>query len=608
MVFVLGGEVPGGQADVAVVQRELRLRDAFYRRADGPRAPGFADDDESPAAGEAVDDARAGGATPASRASKQAGTLAERQRLQAARAVRRAALEERRRQDAADAERELEYWPARVQKGARASLQLRKTGAARAPPPRAGEHPRSLLAEGERVHGPSKGLPIWNAGTLTYEPYAMLSADLAERPNFHLHETRARGGQPFRVNYPLPTRRSRPSGITHELVEAHAAAAAAAAAELRPAAAGASDGGGDARSGRAPLGRWADARRGGGGAPASPRSSVGVPTTLAGADAPAAYLCGRVAYSSNRREMDARIARPAAAAAALRARPPVAGAIAPRASPPDTAFRRAKDFGDVPLSLAAGAGAGPPVRWIVEPREVDRRLALAERERREGRNAGAAVDVPRYSCEQLLVLCCEGVRELEPTYHLLALHGASSLIEHLSKPPDPLAILPLVPQLVAPLRTALSTRQPMVVAAALKLLQQLACCGPRAAKALLPGLPSLLPLVALWVGADLRGAPGAAGGGTAGAAKAGEIEWAQHRRANLGALTDELLEMLARECGPDGARAVRSFVPTWSTAAPDGAARVPLAGGGIAGFAQRGFGAPARGRAASARAVRDLRP
>jgi hypothetical protein len=194
------------------------------------------------------------------------------------------------------------------------------------------------------------------------------------------------------------------------------------------------------------------------------------------------------------------------------------------------------------------------------------------------------------------VLCCEGVRELEPAYHLLAVQGATDLIQHLSSPPDPFALLPVLPQLVGPLKVALSTRQPIVVAASLKLLQQLASRGPRAARALLPGLPSLLPLVALWVGADLRVAPGA--GGARGSAKDGETEWSQARRINLGTLTEELLETVADACGPEGARVIRSYVPTFSTAAHGGVARVPSGRGGVAGFAQRGFDAPGRGRKA----------
>jgi hypothetical protein len=273
----------------------------------------------------------------------------------------------------------------------------------------------------------------------------------------------------------------------------------------------------------------------------------------------------------------------------------VAGALAPRASPADTAFRRAKDFGDVPLSLVAG-GNGPPVQWILAPREIDRRLALAAAASRSNKPLAAAVSVPRYTCEQLLVLCCEGLRELELAYHLLAVHGATELVEHLSSAPDPHALLPVVPQLVAPLKTALSTRQPLVVSAALKLLQQIASTSPRAAAALLPGLPSLLPLVALWVGATATSV-----------ARDGEMEWAQHRRVNLGVLAEELLEIVARACGPEGARLVRSFVPTFSTAASAGAARVQTVAGGVAGFSQRGFDAPGRGQKAAVPATATLR-
>lgn len=633
-------ERAGQPLNTASLQRELHIRDRVQRRAIASKRPAATNvaDDTAPTsraahltkpsiAAEATEVVAAAGGGHESVYKEQL-SQRERQRMahaeaarerelarkaeaeaaRVARAVREAVRSERERQSAAEAEAAREYWPVRVRE------QKRRGGAARA-----GAHPPSLLVETERVHGPSKGLPIWNAGTLSYEPYGLASAALEERPNFNVQERRARGEQPFRVNYPMPPRgrpapapAARRAGLTAETLreateqEPQQPEQRAAPGEQPAAAVAASA-----------VTRPAVGAPGGAGGPPSPQS-VGPPSILDPADAPPAYLAGRMAYSTNRRAQSARAARPAAPAVALRARPPVAGAIAPRASPPDTAFRRAKDGGDVPLQLVQAA-RGTPVVWTRTPAEIDRRhaLALAWDEyaadeagafgRKDGGRPpppGARAPPPRYTCAQLLVLCCGGVRELEPTYQLLAAHGASELIAHLSGPPSPLGILPVVPHLVPPLKEALSTRQPAVVAIVLRLLQQLVCCHARAGRALLPGLPSLLPLIALFVGSDLRAGEGGALPARRGAAREGEMEWAQGRRVNLGVLANELLEMVASRCEPDGARLVRSYVPTWGTAADGGRAHVRNKRGGVAGFAQRGFDAPGRG----ARTARTARP
>lgn len=271
-------------------------------------------------------------------------------------------LAEAAKQTQAERERALGYWYYGARFGVGPNGTPTRVFGSDAP----GAHPRSLLQESEAVHGSSKGLPVYNAGKVTFEPYARAAADLRERPNVADH--RSRSTQGFQVNYPLPWK--------HRQRSRHPLTAAVV---------------------------------GEGGEPDVTVDTLASTISEAGsaeAVGPTpAYLSPRLAYSTNH----ATCARPAAAPAALQARPPPAGARLPRPSPPTSAFRKAQQQREVPLVFRSEPG-GSPVAWLWTPEVLD-----------EAAEAGT----PRckYSCETILVLCCEGTRELETHVHAMAVYG-----------------------------------------------------------------------------------------------------------------------------------------------------------------------------------------
>jgi hypothetical protein len=88
------------------------------------------------------------------------------------------------------------------------------------------------------------------------------------------------------------------------------------------------------------------------------------------------------------------------------------------------------------------------------------------------------------------------INNKQEPFRFLAVKG----VEDLLAAAGAARVLPVVPQLVVPLKTALATRDPDVVRIALQLLQKLAACGGRVGEALVPYYRQLLPIMAAYVG------------------------------------------------------------------------------------------------------------
>lgn len=60
-------------------------------------------------------------------------------------------------------------------------------------------------------------------------------------------------------------------------------------------------------------------------------------------------------------------------------------------------------------------------------------------------------------------------------------------------------ILPVIPQLIIPIKTALNTRDPAVIAVCLQLLQKLVLSGELVGQALVPYYRQILPIFNLYI-------------------------------------------------------------------------------------------------------------
>merc|ERR1719198_1969707 len=110
-----------------------------------------------------------------------------------------------------------------------------------------------------------------------------------------------------------------------------------------------------------------------------------------------------------------------------------------RANPPNTVFRKFYERGDLPIQIEHSV---QKVQWKVEIHKLD--------------------------YHHYLPIFFDGIRELEHPYNFLAYEGTKDLLNEGGE-----KILPVIPQLIIPIKNALNTRIPDVIVKTLKVLQVL---------------------------------------------------------------------------------------------------------------------------------------
>jgi hypothetical protein len=136
-----------------------------------------------------------------------------------------------------------------------------------------------------------------------------------------------------------------------------------------------------------------------------------------------------------------------------------------RANPPNSEFRRFYERGDLPISIEH-SGAGNRIQW--------------------------KVDIEKLDYHHYLPIFFDGLREREEPYRFLAIQGTFDMLDHGGP-----KILPVIPQLIIPLKTALNTRDPGILVVVLKVMQQLVVSGEMIGEALVPYYRQILPVLNL---------------------------------------------------------------------------------------------------------------
>jgi hypothetical protein len=198
---------------------------------------------------------------------------------------------------------------------------------------------------------------------------------------------------------------------------------------------------------------------------------------------------------------------------------PKAGALQRRPNPPNTEFRRFYERGDLPMSIEH-SGAGNRVQW--------------------------KVDIDKLDYHHYLPILVDGLREKEEPYRFLAIQGTFDMLEHGGG-----KILPVIPQLIIPFKTALNTRDPGIIVVVLKVLQQLVVSGEMIGEALVPYYRQLLPVLNLFKNANANTGDG--------------IQYNQRKRLNLGDLVQETLELLEAHGGEDAFINIKYLVPVYQS-------------------------------------------
>ena len=143
---------------------------------------------------------------------------------------------------------------------------------------------------------------------------------------------------------------------------------------------------------------------------------------------------------------------------------PVAGAVN-RRHIPVSEFRLFYDRGDLPVTIEHGPQN--KINWKVEIQQLD--------------------------YHHYLPIFFEGIREKMDPYRFLAVQGVFDMLEK-----GGAKVLPVIPQLIIPIKTALNTRDPEIIGITLKILQALVTCSDTIGEALVPYYRQILPIMNLF--------------------------------------------------------------------------------------------------------------
>ncbi|XP_075874126.1 parkin coregulated gene protein [Nelusetta ayraudi] len=198
--------------------------------------------------------------------------------------------------------------------------------------------------------------------------------------------------------------------------------------------------------------------------------------------------------------------------------PPVAGAFRERPSKPTT-FRKFYERREFPIALSHDT-KGHRIAWKVEIDKLD--------------------------YHHFLPLFFDGLCETAHPYEVLARQGVHDMLEHGGP-----KILPVVPQLIIPIKNALNTRNRQVICTTLKVLQHLVMSADLVGEALVPYYRQILPVFNIFKNKNINTGDG--------------IDYSQHRRENIGDLIQETLEMFERYGGEDAFINIKYMVPTYES-------------------------------------------
>ena len=185
----------------------------------------------------------------------------------------------------------------------------------------------------------------------------------------------------------------------------------------------------------------------------------------------------------------------------------------------ETEFRKFYERGDLPLYMEHSA-SGCKLKWKLKPGELDFHYYL-----------------PKFF---------DGIREKEEPYRFIAVQGSYELLDN-----GGTKILPVIPQLIIPIKVALNTRDPEIVAITLKLIQKLVLSAPMVGEAMVPYYRQILPVFNLFKNKNLN--------------IGDKIDYSQRKKLALGDLIQETLDILEQTGGEDAFINIKYMIPTYES-------------------------------------------
>jgi hypothetical protein len=156
------------------------------------------------------------------------------------------------------------------------------------------------------------------------------------------------------------------------------------------------------------------------------------------------------------------------------------------------------------------------------------------------------VDIDKLDYHHYLPIFFDGLREKEDPYRFLAVEGVHNMLEKGGS-----KILPVVPQLIIPVKTALNTRDPEVVVTTFKVLQDLVLSAELVGEALVPYYRQILPVFNIFKNSTPT--------------TGDSIDYGQRKRLGIGELVDETLEIFETHGGEDAFINIKYMIPTYES-------------------------------------------
>jgi len=182
-------------------------------------------------------------------------------------------------------------------------------------------------------------------------------------------------------------------------------------------------------------------------------------------------------------------------------------------------FRRFYDRGDLPLQVSF-TGATRKVAW--------------------------KVDIEKLDYHHYLPIFFDGLREKEEPYKFLALQGTKDLLSEGQG-----RILPVVPQLIIPIKIALNTKDVEIICTILKVLQLLVNSEDMVGEALVPYYRQILPVFNIFKNHNRN--------------LGDRIDYSQQKGTNLGDLIEETLELFELKGGDDAFINIKYMIPVYES-------------------------------------------
>ena len=194
-------------------------------------------------------------------------------------------------------------------------------------------------------------------------------------------------------------------------------------------------------------------------------------------------------------------------------------AVRRRPNPP-TDFRRFYERGDLPIIV--GHSANNKLQWLQDKEKLD--------------------------YHHYLPIFFDGLREQEEPYRFLSVQGVFDLL-NATKGTN--KIVPVIPQLIIPLKTALNTKDKNVVRLILKVIQAMIRTGPLVGEALVPYYRQLVPTMALYR--------------THNENIGDKISYGQRSGRCMGDLVEETLMLMEETGGSDAFINIKYMIPTYES-------------------------------------------